>query len=62
MMIGEISAAKLLIDWADLIMKNNRKVAELVTLEMGKPFSESLGEVNYATSFLYHFQLRKATG
>ena len=56
------SRAKLLIDWADAIMKNNRKVAELVTLEMGKPFSESLGEVNYATSFLYHFAAQIRSG
>ncbi|KAL5269798.1 hypothetical protein ACHWQZ_G003312 [Mnemiopsis leidyi] len=56
------SRAKLLIDWADLITKNNRKVAELVTLEMGKPFSESLGEVNYATSFLYHFAAHIRSG
>ena len=56
------SRAKLLTDWADLIMKNNQKVAELVTLEMGKPFSESLGEVNYATSFLYHFAAQIRSG
>lgn len=56
------SRAKLLIDWADLIMKNNIELAKIVTMEMGKPLAESLGEVNYATSFLYHFAAQIRTG
>ena len=56
------SRAKLLIDWADLITANNKELAQLVTMEMGKPLAESLGEVNYATSFLYHFAAQIRTG
>lgn len=54
--------ARLLINWADLIIKNQQSVAELVTQEMGKPISESIGEVNYAASFLNHFAAQIKTG
>ena len=56
------SRAKLLIDWADLIMKNNMELAKIVTMEMGKPLAESLVEVNFATSFLYHFAAQIRSG
>lgn len=38
--------------WFDLIMVNKRELAELITLEMGKPIHESFGEVDYAASFI----------
>lgn len=34
------------------IMKNADRMAELMTLEMGKPLAESRGEVQYAASFI----------
>lgn len=34
------------------IMKNADRMAELMTLEMGKPLAESKGEVQYAASFI----------
>ena len=46
---------RLLTMWADAIQKNAHTIAELVTREMGKPKMEALGEVTYATSFLYHY-------
>jgi succinate-semialdehyde dehydrogenase / glutarate-semialdehyde dehydrogenase len=36
----------------DLMMEEKEEIAELMTLEMGKPFKESLGEVVYAASFI----------
>ncbi|MGM0900459.1 MAG: NAD-dependent succinate-semialdehyde dehydrogenase [Bacillota bacterium] len=36
----------------ELIMKNVDRMAELMTLEMGKPLAESKGEVQYAASFI----------
>jgi succinate-semialdehyde dehydrogenase / glutarate-semialdehyde dehydrogenase len=36
----------------DLMMEEKEEIAELMTLEMGKPYKESLGEVMYAASFI----------
>lgn len=36
----------------DLILSNKEELAEIMTLEMGKPISQSLGEVVYAASFI----------
>ena len=47
--------AKLLTNWGDLMHLHSKDIAELVTMEMGKPLSEAHGEVVYASSFLYHF-------
>ncbi|WP_339669622.1 NAD-dependent succinate-semialdehyde dehydrogenase [Dasania marina] len=41
--------------WHDLIIENKDDLALLLTSEQGKPFSESLDEVNYAASFLSWF-------
>lgn len=38
--------------WFYLIKENREDLALLVTLEQGKPLSESLGEIDYAASFL----------
>src|SRR5699024_8931259 len=39
----------------DLMHEEKEVLAELMTKEMGKPISQSLGEVNYAASFLDWF-------
>src|SRR5882757_6898048 len=41
--------------WFDLMMENQEDLARLMTLEQGKPLSESRGEVAYAASFLEWF-------
>ena len=38
---------------ADLMMRDRPRLAHLMTLEQGKPISESRGEIAYAASFLY---------
>jgi succinate-semialdehyde dehydrogenase / glutarate-semialdehyde dehydrogenase len=38
--------------WRDLILKNEDGIARLMTGEMGKPISESRGEVKYAAGFV----------
>src|SRR5579871_1998099 len=41
--------------WFDLMMENQEDLARLMTLEQGKPLTESRGEVGYAASFLEWF-------
>src|SRR5437762_10096970 len=41
--------------WFDLMMANQDDLARLMTLEQGKPLSESRGEVAYAAAFLEWF-------
>ncbi len=41
--------------WFDLMMANQDDLARLMTLEQGKPLTESKGEVAYAASFLEWF-------
>src|SRR5215467_6542733 len=41
--------------WFDLMMANQADLARLMTLEQGKPLTESKGEVAYAASFLEWF-------
>ena len=41
--------------WADLMRKNKDDLALIMTLEQGKPLSESLGEIEYAASFFEWF-------
>src|SRR6267154_2464594 len=47
--------AAILRRWFDLMMKNQDDLARLMTLEQGKPLTESRGEVAYAASFLEWF-------
>src|SRR5262245_29193811 len=47
--------AVLLRRWFDLMMENQEDLARLMTLEQGKPISESRGEVAYAAAFLEWF-------
>jgi succinate-semialdehyde dehydrogenase / glutarate-semialdehyde dehydrogenase len=41
--------------WFDLMMANLEDLARLMTIEQGKPLTESRGEVSYAASFLEWF-------
>lgn len=38
--------------WHTLILERKRELAELLTLEQGKPLSEALAEIDYAASFV----------
>jgi len=38
--------------WYELMLQHKQDLALLMTLEQGKPWSESLGEIEYAASFL----------
>jgi succinate-semialdehyde dehydrogenase/glutarate-semialdehyde dehydrogenase len=44
--------AALLEKWHSLILRDEQSIARLITLEMGKPISEAVGEVRYAASFV----------
>ena len=44
--------SKLLTNWFLLVEKEAEAIAELITLEQGKPFKEALNEVLYANSFI----------
>ena len=41
--------------WNDLILKHAEELSEIMTLECGKPISESKGEVTYGASFIKWF-------
>lgn len=45
----------LLFKWAEKIDENRDEIAELVTLEGGKPLAEALGEVDYANSYIKYY-------
>src|SRR6267378_1917509 len=47
--------ANVLRKWFDLMMENQEDLARLMTLEQGKPLTESKGEVAYAAAFLEWF-------
>lgn len=47
--------ARILRDWADLILANREDLAVIMTCEQGKPLAESRGEIDYAASFLTWF-------
>lgn len=44
--------SSLLRKWSEKIQENKESIAETMTLENGKPLSESLGEVDYAASYI----------
>ena len=46
---------RILQKWSSLIQDHADSIATIMTLESGKPRKESLGEVNYATSFLDYY-------
>uniref|UniRef100_A0A7S3Q3D3 Succinate-semialdehyde dehydrogenase, mitochondrial n=1 Tax=Chaetoceros debilis TaxID=122233 RepID=A0A7S3Q3D3_9STRA len=45
----------LLSKWSSLIKENAKDIAKIMTMESGKPLHESIGEVNYGTSFIDFF-------
>jgi len=47
--------AALLETWYRLILEHKQELAEIITLESGKPLTESLGEVDYGASFVLWF-------
>ncbi len=44
--------SQLLMNWFHLIDKHKEEIAEMMTIEQGKPLAEALGEVGYANSFI----------
>jgi succinate-semialdehyde dehydrogenase/glutarate-semialdehyde dehydrogenase len=42
--------------WGDLIKANKEDLAALCTIELGKPYTESAGTVQYATDFIDWFE------
>lgn len=47
--------SQLLERWHDLIRQNREDLARIMTLEQGKPLSESKGEIDYGASFVKWF-------
>jgi succinate-semialdehyde dehydrogenase / glutarate-semialdehyde dehydrogenase len=47
--------AQILRRWFDLMMVNQEDLARLMTIEQGKPLTESRGEIAYAASFIEWF-------
>ncbi|MFC6299679.1 succinate-semialdehyde dehydrogenase [Pseudomonas sp. CCM 7893] len=41
--------------WSELMLSNQKELANLLSLEQGKPLAEAMGEVVYAASFLEWF-------
>ena len=56
--------AKILRRWYELMQHNAQDLAQLMTLEQGKPLTESLGEIAYAASYIewYSEEARRAYG
>ena len=44
--------SKILRQWFELILENREDLAQLMTLEQGKPLSEARGEIDYGASFV----------
>lgn len=47
--------AGILMNWFRLILDHKQELATLITMECGKPYQESLSEVNYGASFIEWF-------
>ncbi|OTA20334.1 aldehyde dehydrogenase [Xenorhabdus beddingii] len=41
--------------WFDLIMHNQKALAEILSMEQGKPYAEAMGEIAYGASFIEWF-------
>ena len=50
--VNPYERGKILRRWHDLMFEHKEELAQLMTLEMGKPISETRGEVHYAASFI----------
>jgi succinate-semialdehyde dehydrogenase/glutarate-semialdehyde dehydrogenase len=59
-----VERARILRKWNDLILENTDDLALLMTVEQGKPLSESRGEVAYGASFIEWFgeQAKRVAG
>lgn len=53
--IAAVERCNLVRKWYELILKNKSDLAEIITLESGKPLKESLTEVDYGNSFVEWF-------
>lgn len=53
-----------LMAWADLIDQNKDDLGKIMTLEQGKPLTESVGEIAYANSFIRYYadECKRITG
>ena len=56
--------AMIMRDWFNLIMQNHDDLAQILTIEMGKPLAEAKGEIAYGASFIDWFaeEGRRITG
>ena len=45
----------ILLKWYDLILEHKEEIATIMTLECGKPYAESLGEIDYGASYIQWF-------
>ncbi|XP_028135508.2 3-sulfolactaldehyde dehydrogenase [Diabrotica virgifera virgifera] len=56
--------SSLLRNWYNLLVKNQDRLAKIMTAESGKPLAEALGEVNYGNAFVEWFseQARNVRG
>ncbi|GKV06804.1 hypothetical protein SLEP1_g18641 [Rubroshorea leprosula] len=47
--------SKYLREWYDLLMTHKEELAQLITLEQGKPLKDAMGEVTYGADFIEFF-------
>lgn len=45
----------ILLKWYDLIQEHKEEIATIMTLECGKPYAESLGEIDYGSAYIQWF-------
>lgn len=50
--VNPYERGKILRKWHDLMFQHKEELARIMTLEMGKPITETRGEVHYAASFI----------
>lgn len=50
-----VERCNLMLAWADLISENQKELAQLLTIEMGKPLAESMGEVGITANYIRFF-------
>eukprot|EP00591_Stephanopyxis_turris_P016499 CAMPEP_0195539504 /NCGR_PEP_ID=MMETSP0794_2-20130614/50089_1 /TAXON_ID=515487 /ORGANISM="Stephanopyxis turris, Strain CCMP 815" /LENGTH=531 /DNA_ID=CAMNT_0040673539 /DNA_START=87 /DNA_END=1682 /DNA_ORIENTATION=- len=50
-----LKRSQILSRWSELVKENAHDIAQIMTLESGKPLNESIGEIAYGTSFLDYY-------